>query len=131
VGHGSLVTVLLLSEKPQEFLGYRQLFDRNDCQCHFAKSHQEAAKLSNLRDFDIVLSTIRIPGQSFRELIALFSGSRANVFCSVRVEESYWWLPVLRLGKECLGTTAFRPCDFVPAFEDSVTEIKANTTPLP
>jgi hypothetical protein len=34
------------------------------------------------------------------------------VFYSLRVEEGYWWLPVLRLGKECLGTPALRGGEF-------------------
>jgi hypothetical protein len=131
MGHRSRVTVLLVCEKPQEFFGYRQLFDRNDCQCQYAKSHLEVTRLPNLQELDIVLSSLRIPGESVRALIASFSGSRASVFCSLRLEQSYWWLPVLRLGKECFGTTAFRPGDFVPVFEHLVREIRASMAPLP
>ena len=127
-----LVRVLVVGEKAQEFLTSQQLFERNNCQCRFAKSHKEVVVLPNLRDYDIVLSALRVPGESVRGLIALLSGSRASLFCSLRVERGYWWLPVLNRGKECFGTPALRLVDFVDAFDQLVKEINLIiTVPLP
>ncbi|MGA8222659.1 MAG: hypothetical protein WB780_13485 [Candidatus Acidiferrales bacterium] len=123
-----LVKVLLVGERPQEFLASRQLAEWNGCQCHFAKSRQEVAELSDLWKFDIVLSNIRIHGESIDWLVRLFSGSRANFFYSLRVEESYWWLPVLSLGKECLGTPGLRPNEFIRVLDRLIKRIKTNTT---
>ena len=74
----------------------------------------------NLREYDIVLSALRVSGESVRGLIALLSGSRANLFCSSRVERGYGWLPVLKRGKECIGTSALRPGEFIDAFDQLV-----------
>ena len=122
------VRVLVMGERPQGLFGSRQLFERNDCQCQFAQSHQEVTRLANISEFDIVLSALAIPGESVRGLIALLSGSRASLFCSLRVERGYWWLPVLRFGRDCLGTPAFRPGDFSRTFDQLLKEIKSNLT---
>lgn len=120
------VRVLVVSEKVQAPFAYHQLVDRNDCRCHFAQSQQEVAEIPNLREFDIVLSTIRVPGGSIHGLVDLFSGSHASVFCSLSVEKGHWWLPALRFGKDCLGTAALRGNEFVRVLDQLVKEIRAN-----
>jgi hypothetical protein len=128
----AVIKVLLVGEEPREFFLSRQLFERSDCQCHFAKSEQEIAQLLIATEFDIVLSTHRISGGSIHQLIALLSGSRASMFYSLRVEEGYWWLPVLTLGKECLGTPALRGSEFVRVLDQLFMRIKSTiAAPLP
>ena len=127
-----VVRVLLVGEEPCGFFLYRQLFERSDCQCHFAKSEREIAEMLIATEFDIVLSTHRISGGSIHQLVALLSGSRASMFYSLRVEEGYWWLPVLRLGKECLGTPALRGGEFVHVLDQLLMRIKSTiAAPLP
>jgi hypothetical protein len=120
------VRILIMGEKSQAPFAYHQLLDRDDCQCHFARSQQEVTEISDLRKFDIVLSTIRIPGGSIHQLVDLLSGSRASVFCSLSVEEGHWWLPALRFGKDCFGTAALRGNDFVRVLDQLVQQIRAN-----
>ena len=128
----AVVRVLLVGEEPREFFLSRQLFERSDCQCHFAKSEREIAEMLIATEFDIVLSTHRIAGGSIHQLVALLSGSRASMFYSLRVEEGYWWLPVLRLGKECLGTPALRGGEFVHVLDQLLMRIKSTiAAPLP
>ncbi|MFZ3330920.1 MAG: hypothetical protein WA197_09840 [Candidatus Acidiferrales bacterium] len=128
----AVIRVLLVGEEPREFFFSRQLFERSDCQCHFAKSEQEIAQLLIATEFDIVLSTRRISGGSIHQLVALLSGSRATMFYSLRVEEGYWWLPVLTLGKECLGTPALRGGEFVHVLDQLLMRIKSTiAAPLP
>ncbi len=128
----AVVRVLLVGEEPREFFLSRQLFERSDCQCHFAKSEREIAEMLIATEFDIVLSTHRISGGSIHQLVALLSGSRASMFYSLRVEEGYWWLPVLRLGKECLGTPALRGGEFVHVLDQLLMRIKSTiAAPLP
>ena len=130
MGPKDLVRVLVLGERPQRLLDSRQLFERSDCQCQFANLNREVIRAANLREFDIVLSGLAVPGQSVRGLIALLSGSRASLFCSLRVERGYWWLPVLRIGKDCFGTPAFRLDEFTHAFDQLVRDIKINRTTI-
>jgi hypothetical protein len=120
----AVIRVLLVGEEPREFYLSRQRFERSDCQCHFAKSEEEIAELLIATEFDIVLSTHRISGASIHQLVALLSGSRASMFYSLRVEEGYWWLPVLTLGKECLGTPALRGGEFVHVLDQLLMEIQ-------
>jgi hypothetical protein len=128
----AVVRVLLVGEEPREFFLSRQLFERSDCQCHFAKSEREIAEMLIATEFDIVLSTHRISDGSIHQLVALLSGSRASMFYSLRVEEGYWWLPVLRLGKECLGTPALRGGEFVHVLDQLLMRIKSTiAAPLP
>lgn len=131
VGPRDLINVLLVGERPQDFFVSGQLAERTGCQCYFAKSEQEIAELLKAWEFDVVLSTHGISAGSIHRLTALFSGSRASVFYSLRVDEGYWWLPVLTLGKECLGTPAFRPREFVHVLGQLLMQIRTNiTTPL-
>jgi hypothetical protein len=86
--------------------------------------------MADLRSVDIVLSSLKIPGKSVHWLIALLSGTRASAFYSLRLEESYWWVPVLKLGKECLGTPAFPASGFAGVFDQLVEEIRSKTMAL-
>jgi hypothetical protein len=122
------VRVLVVGEGFRDLLASCQLVERNDCQYHFAKSQTEVAELPDLLKFDIVISSIRIPEESIDRLVRVLSGSRASLFYWLRVEETYWWLPVLSLGKECLGAPAFRPNKSLRVFEQLVRQIKVNTT---
>jgi hypothetical protein len=121
-----IVRVLVVSETSREFLACRKFFQQYDCQCDLAKSYQEVMQLLDLEQFDIVLSTERIPGGSIPGLVALFSGSSASAFYSLRVEEGHWWLPVLRFGKACFGTPALRGKEFVHVLDRLVKDIKTD-----
>ncbi len=124
------VKVLVVDEKLQDSCVYRRILERNDCQCFFASSQKDVALMPDLGTVDIVLSSLKIPGKSIHWLIALLSGSRASAFYSLRLEESYWWVPVLKLGKECLGTPAFPPRGFAGVFEQLVKEIRSKSMAL-
>ena len=124
------VKVLVVDEILQEPCAYRRILERSDCQCFFASSQKDVALMPDLGTVDIVLSSLKIPGKSIHWLIALLSGSHASAFYSLRLEESYLWLPVLKLGKECLGTAAFPPSGFAGVFDQLVEEIRSKTMTL-
>jgi CheY-like chemotaxis protein len=112
-----IVRVLLVGDSPQSFSLSRQLFEQNGCECHFAGSAEAARDLLNLWEFDIVLSTHRVPGDTIQRLVDLLSGSGASLFSSLRIEEGSWWLPVLKFGKECYEP-ALRVSDFKHFLDD-------------
>jgi len=120
------VKILVVGLRTQDLEAHRELVGRSDRQCYFAKSDQDAAVLLKLQDIDVVLSTVEMPGESARRLTGLLLGSRMNAFYSLRVEVSYWWLPVVEFGKSCLGAAAFRPHDFAGVFEQLVKQIRIN-----
>jgi len=109
--------VLLVGDNPQSFSLSRQLLESNGCECHFAGSIEAAEDLMRLWQFDIVLSTNRVPSNAIQSLVGLLSGSGANLFACLRVEEGLWWVPVLQFGKDCYGP-AFRVGEFARVLDD-------------
>ena len=112
-----IVRVLLVGDSPQSFSLSRQLLERRGCECQFAGSFESAKDLMQLWQFDIVLSTHRVPGDTIQKLVALLSGSGASLFSSLRVEEGSWWVALLQFGKECYGP-AFRVGEFARVLDD-------------
>src|SRR5580704_9715038 len=87
--------VLLVGDNPQSFSLSRQLLERNDCECHCAGSVEAAEGLLRLWQFDIVLSTHRVPSNAIQSLVKLLSGSATSLFSSLSVDEGSWWVPIL------------------------------------
>ena len=112
-----IVRVLLVGDNPKPFSLSRQLLERNDCECHYAGSIEAAEDLLRLWQFDIVLSTHRVPSNAIQSLVGLLSGSGASLFSTLRVEEGSWWVALLQSGKECYGP-AFRVGEFDRVLED-------------
>lgn len=119
-----IVEVLLVADSPQMFsLSQRQL-ERKGCRCHFATSQRALEELLNQRQFDIVLTVHRIEGSSTDWLGAALLGSRATLFYALPVEVGCWWVPVLRVGTDCLGAPALRPREFSDLLNEIVHEIR-------
>jgi hypothetical protein len=115
--------VLLVGDSPQSFSLSRQLLERSGCECHFAGSLEAAEDLLRLWEFDIVLSTHRLPGDTTQRLVGLLSGSGASLFSSLSVEEGSWWVPVLQFGKEYYGP-ALRVGEFGHVLDDLRKQIR-------
>lgn len=112
-----VVRVLLVGDNPKSFSLSRQLLELNACECHFAGSVEAAEDLVRLWQFDIVLSTHRVPSNAIQSLVGLLSGSGTSLFACLRVEEGLWWLPVLQFGKDCYGP-AFLVGEFARILDD-------------
>jgi hypothetical protein len=111
-----IVRVLLVGESPQSFSLSRKFLERSGCECHFAGSFEAAKDLLHLWQFDIVLS-MQAVGDTIQKLVSLLSGSGVSLFSSLRVEEGFWWLPVLQFGKESYGP-ALRVDEFADVLDD-------------
>jgi CheY-like chemotaxis protein len=111
------IKVLLVGDNPLSFSLSRQLLERSGCECHFGGSLEAAKELLQLWQFDIVLTMHTVPGDTIRKLVSLVSGSGASLFTAIRVEESFWWVPVLQFGKESYGP-AIRVGDFAHVLDD-------------
>ena len=94
------------------------------CQCWYAGSYSEGARLFAEQGFDVVLCAD--VGEGLGVLIAPLIGSTASLFRSHAVEDGCWWLPAVRHGKKCLSTPAFRPTEFAVAIERIVEEIRSS-----
>jgi hypothetical protein len=84
----------------------------------------------NQKKFDIVLTMLRIEDSSTDWLGAALSGSRASLFYMLPVEVGCWWVPVLRVGLDCLGSPALRHGEIFDALNEIVDEIRAATATI-
>src|ERR1700752_4705222 len=102
----SNVAVLLVSGSNQAFSLCQQRLERKGYRCHRASSHHELKALLTQKQFDIVLAIHPIECNTKKALALMLSGSRITLFYALPVEESGWWVPVLRIGEECIGEQA-------------------------
>ena len=119
----AVVKVLLVSDGPQVFSLSRGQLESKGCRCNFARSRRGLEELLNQEQFDIVLTTHRIEECSTDWLGAALSGSRTTLFYALPVEVGCWWVPVLRVGRECFGAPALRPREFADVLNEIVDEI--------
>ena len=91
----------------------------NRCDCWFGHSRQEVFRLLDNQSFDLVLGPIRLNEDSLYPLIGRLDGSDTTLFYSQAVEDSYLWLPALRWGMNCFGTSALRSSEFVTVLDET------------
>ena len=75
--------------------------------------------------FDVVLSETSLPDGDAYHLITSVRDSPASLFFCLAVEDSYWWLPAVTQGRECLGVPALRPAEFAEVLQETLFELKA------
>ena len=85
---------------------------RLGCEYRITASYQEARTLLEMRRFDVVLSETELPDGNAYGLIPTVTGSPTSLFFCLAVEDSYWWLPAVTQGGECLGAAGLRPGEF-------------------
>jgi DNA-binding NtrC family response regulator len=124
--------VLLIGENSQGSSYLTKRLEGRGCDCRFATSYSEACALLQAEHFDLVLSPMRLRNASVFPLMDLLAGSSMSVFYSHAVEEGCWWLPALRRGQRCFGSSALRPSEFVIVLDEVIEEIglgKPSTLP--
>ncbi len=115
--------VLLIGENPQGFSYLAKRLQDRGCECACAVSSQEACSLLRTQQFDLALSPMRLRDGSLFSLISLLEGSGITLFFFHAVEDGCWWLPALRCGHDCFGSSALRPSEFVAALDKTIEEI--------
>jgi hypothetical protein len=93
--------VLLVGKSPHMFSFLRPPLERLGCECHVARSCQEIS--------DLLSRTGLNAYQNLSEIVSLLAGQCVSMFQVLRVEKGCWWLPVIRNGQDCLGTSALAP----------------------
>src|SRR5579871_6359494 len=89
-------------------------------ECGFAVTHEAACSLLGVQGFDLVLSPVRLPDGSAFSLVALLEGSISTLFFCEPVENGCWWLPALRNGRNCFGSSALLPSEFVSVLDEVI-----------
>jgi hypothetical protein len=116
--------VLLIGENSQGSSYLIKRLEGQGCKCTFATSYQDAVTLFSIQDFDLILSPMRVREKSVFPLIGLLERSRTTLFYFQPVEEGCWWLPALRFGRNCYGSYALRPSEFVASLDVVIDEIQ-------
>lgn len=118
------VRVLLVGRSERTFAHVSRYLVQSGCECKFVPSYADGLKVLEENTFDLVLCSGQ-PG--IKTLVSSLVGSRASVFCAHAVEDGCWWLPVMRDGEECLGSSALRPSEFRTLLEQM---LKIMTSPV-
>lgn len=113
-----------MGDGPQVLSLSRGQLESKGCRCHFAKSRRGLEELLNRKQFDIVHRMRRLEGSSTDWLCAALSGSRTTLFYALPVEVGCWWVPILKVGRDCFGTPALRPREFFDVLNEIVDEIR-------
>jgi len=114
---------LLVGENPHDFCILAKRLQKGGFQCQFASSSLQALSLARIHDFDLVLSPIKLRNISLLSLMDACAGLKVNLFYFHAVEDGCWWLPAIRSGKRCWGSSAFRPNEFVSALDAAIDEL--------
>jgi hypothetical protein len=122
------IRVLLVGESPQLFSLHEKHLKRKNVECEYAECEREVWEILGRRQFDLVLSLHTGQGTRSPGLVELLSGSATTLFYALRVEVGYWWVPILRLGEECLGAPALRPSEFFGEITGLLEEIEVKAT---
>ena len=115
-----ILKALLIGENPRGSSYLATRLQGHGCECGFATSYQEACASLRSQVFEVVLSPMRLRGVTVFPLIDLLEGSEVTLFYSQAVEQSCWWLPALRHGQNCFGSSALRPSEFVAALDEAI-----------
>jgi len=116
--------VLLVGENPRGPSCLATRLQERGCHCEYASSGQQAFFSVRNHDLDLVLSPVRLQNASLFSLMELLDRSEATLFYFLVVERGGWWLPAIRNGKRCFGSSAFSPSQFVSALDAVIDEVR-------
>jgi hypothetical protein len=118
-------TALLLGENEQIPSFLSDTMKKYGCVPWFATSIEAARSLLGIRQFDLVLSPMKVHADSVLSLMNLLDGSGVSLFGFQPVEESCWWLPILFQGRNCFGSNALRPDEFAVVLKQVIRGARA------
>lgn len=121
--------VLLIGDGSASFSGVIRRLERNGACYRFAKSYEEAHRLLEREEFELVLSVIAPKDKAMTSLMETLAGTQTSVFYGHPVEDSCWWLPALREGTRCFGAPALRPGEFTRELDQFVEESRLRSNP--
>lgn len=107
-----IVEVLFVGERPPLHSPVLNRLKDLGCECSHVALRREALTLLGRPRFAIVLSKASLPDGNARGLAHAVGSVSGSLFLSVPVENSCWWIPVVRDGKPCRGAAALRPGQF-------------------
>ena len=110
--------VLLVGQNLHRALALTDRLHRSGFRCHFAGNMRAASDLLISYPVDLVLSNTHLSDETAFGLLVALAGLPVTAFLCLPVENSYFWLPAIYGGKECLGLPALWPSEFARALKE-------------
>jgi hypothetical protein len=115
--------VLLLGERAMGASMIRRRLQQLGCSCWFSVSVEEGMALWDSHAFHLIICIGGI--RQALSMIAHMGRTNCNIYCSYPLENSCLWVPLMANGRECLGTPALRPSEFLEVLGNVVIEIES------
>jgi len=94
------------------------------CRCRTVYGFDEVSITLRTEELDLVVAPTSIGGRGVNSLISLLRNARTTMLCFHAVEHGYWWIPVLRGGRNCFGEPAMRSKSFARELKSLVQVLK-------
>lgn len=120
------VKVLLVGENSRAFSFLQERLESRGCECQFAASGAEAARITAKSRYDLVLCLEKIQGMA--ALIASMRGSSGTLYCSHLLDQGCMWWPAVLNGVNSLGAPGMWPSEFVNVLDKSICEAQSRLT---
>jgi hypothetical protein len=107
--------VLFVVDNRGAVASLRKFLEKRGAQCSFTRSPGHGLAEFGTEAFHLILDTT--PFQSDHFALQALAVSGCNIFRFYQLEVGSLWLPVMREGKDCFGSAALRPKEFVAILE--------------
>jgi DNA-binding NtrC family response regulator len=124
------IQVLVVGECARTPSHLAKRVEERGCTCEFADTYHAARMLLECRNFDLMLSPVKLGKSSMLPLMKMLRGSRSTAFYYQVVEDSCWWLPAIFRGQVCFGQNALRPSEFIPILDKAIDELRTGAAAL-
>ncbi len=124
------IQVLVIGECARAPSHLAKRVEERGCACEFADTYHEASALLEGRNFDLLLSPVKLGESSMLPLMKMLRGSRSSAFYYQVVEDSCWWLPAISRGQVCFGQNALRPSEFIPMLDKAIDELRTGVAAM-
>ena len=123
--------ILLIAASPMGMSFLATRLKQWACEIQFASSCRDANMFVCNEQFDVVLSEYRLWNNSPDSFTELLLGSNTTLVYSYSVENGCWWLPAVRDGHSCWGSSAMQPSEFIGFLDDVLKEIRESQAGSP
>lgn len=112
-------SVLVVEERPQGAAHLAEWLKRG-FDCSTVTSLRDAQQTLQNGEFDLVLSRSQLQDGSGRSLIPLLAGKPTTLYIAFPAHDTCWWLSAVLDGRECFGSGALRPSEFMGVLDHLV-----------
>jgi hypothetical protein len=118
------MAVLMVGENMLRQSRLAEFLQQNGWQVDREPIVRRAMCLIDARPFDLILSDIKVTHAGRIRMVSSVMRSGGTLFFSLAVSFGSWWLPAVRLGDSCLGSTVLSSQEFETAIRQLAVQVK-------